>query len=127
MLSSLTLFSLGLFFFFYSWAWGRGSVAQNSQSEVVNKKIPVGVGVSGLSFLSRDHTKWSTHEVKDSSRSLTWNLDLKNKKDGGGIGDKMFFDFTRSSVSFLRAGLPSRVRAKLKEKTINQILGYSLV
>ena len=32
-------------------------VAQNSQSEAVNQKIPVGVGVSVLSFLSRDHTK----------------------------------------------------------------------
>ena len=35
----------------------RSFVAQNSQSEAVNKKIPVGVGVSVLSFLSRDHTK----------------------------------------------------------------------
>ena len=35
----------------------KGSVAQNSQSEAVNKKIPVGVAVSVLSFLSRDHTK----------------------------------------------------------------------
>ena len=33
------------------------TVAQNSQSEAGNKKIPVGVGVSALSFLSRDHTK----------------------------------------------------------------------
>ena len=33
------------------------SVAQNSQSEAVIKKIPVGVGLSVLSFLSRDHTK----------------------------------------------------------------------
>ena len=33
------------------------SIAQNSQSEAVIKKIPVGVGVSVLSFLSRDHTK----------------------------------------------------------------------
>ena len=32
-------------------------VAQNSQSEAANKKIPVGVGVSVLSFLSPDHTK----------------------------------------------------------------------
>ena len=30
---------------------------------------------------------------------------------------RVFFDFTRSSVSFVRAGLPSRVRAKLIEKT----------
>ena len=35
----------------------KGAVAQNSQSEAVIKKIPVGVGVSVLSFLSRDHTK----------------------------------------------------------------------
>ena len=43
---------------------------------------------------------------------------------------RCFFDFTRSSVSFLRAGLPTRVRAKLKEteeKTKNHIFGYSLV
>ena len=33
------------------------SITQNSQSEAVIKKIPVGVGVSVLSFLSRDHTK----------------------------------------------------------------------
>ena len=66
-------------------------VAQNSQSEAVDKKIPVGVGVSVLSFLSRDHTKWSILEVKDNRRSLTWNIDLKNKKDGGGIGNKNFF------------------------------------
>ena len=32
-------------------------ITQNSQSEAVIKKIPVGVGVSVLSFLSRDHTK----------------------------------------------------------------------
>ena len=31
-------------------------VAQNSQSKGVNKTIPVGVGVSVLSFLSCDHT-----------------------------------------------------------------------
>ena len=104
------------------------NITQNSQSEAVIKKIPVGVGVSVLSFLSRDHTKWSILEVKDNRRSLTWNIDLKNKKDGGGLGDKsVFFDFTRSSVSFLRAGLPSRVRAKLIEKTKNHMLGYSLV
>ena len=40
------------------------TVAQNSQSEAVNKKIPVGVGVSVLSFLSRDHTKCSILEAK---------------------------------------------------------------
>ena len=102
-------------------------ITQNSQSEAVIKKIPVGVGVSVLSFLSRDHTKWSILEAKDNRRSLTWSIDLKNKKDGGGLGDKSFFDFTRSSVSFLRAGLPSRVRAKLIEKTKNHMLGYSLV
>ena len=33
------------------------TITQNSQSEAVIKKIPVGVGVSVLSFLSRDHTK----------------------------------------------------------------------
>ena len=33
------------------------NIAQNSQSEEVIKKIPIGVGVSILSFLSRDHTK----------------------------------------------------------------------
>ena len=39
-------------------AWGsEGRITQNSQSEAVIKKIPVGVGVSVLSFLSRDHTK----------------------------------------------------------------------
>ena len=40
---------------------------------------------------------------------------------------RVFFDFTRSSVRFLRVGLPSRVRAKLIEKTKNHMLGYSLV
>ena len=38
-----------------------------------------------------------------------------------------FFDFTRRSVSVLRVGHPSRVQAKLKEKTKNRILGCSLV
>ena len=75
------------------WAVDRNSafITQNSQSEAVIKKIPVGVGVSVLSFLSRDHTKWSILEVKDNRRSLTWNIDLKNKKDGGGIGDRSFY------------------------------------
>ena len=35
----------------------KENITQNSQSEAVIKKIPVGVGVSVLSFLSRDHTR----------------------------------------------------------------------
>ena len=48
-------------------------------------------------------------------------LEKQKIKRGGGIVHKMFFHYTRSSVSFLHAGLPSRIRAK------NHILGYSLV
>ena len=51
----------------------------------------------------------------------------EKKKMAAGSVTRVFFDFTRSSVSFLRAGLPSRVRAKLIEKTKNHMLGYSLV
>ena len=81
-------------------------ITQNSQSEAVIKKIPVGVGVSVLSFLSRDHTKWSVLEVKDNRRSLTWNIDLKNKKDGGGIGDKNFFRLHKKFCKFSSRGPP---------------------
>ena len=77
-------------------------VAQNSQSEAVNKKILVGVGVSVLSFLSRDHTTWSILQEKDNRRSLTWNIDPKKKakKNGGGIGDKIFFRLHKKFCKF---------------------------
>ena len=86
-----------------------------------HQKIPVGVGVSVLSFLSRDHTKWSILEVKDNRRSLTWNIDLKNKKDGGGIGDKSFFRLHKKFCKFSPRGPPltgsGKINRENKKKT----------
>ena len=103
------------------------AIAQNSQSEAVIKKIPVGVGVSVLSFLSRDYTKWSILEVKDNRRSLTWNIDLKNKKDGGGIGDKSFFRLHKKFCKFSPRGPPLTGSGKIDRENKNHMLGYSLV
>ena len=41
--------------------------------------------------------------------------------------DKMFFDFTGSSVSFLRGPSLTGSGTEIEEKTKNRILGYPLV